>query len=128
MKKSFPRTCHCIWSLTKMFLLLTVWYKSKEVQTKDGIFKLLRGQESITKKIDSACLCNMAGRYENPFHNRFLTPIDCSKFPAQANIFALRDFPPKMLKILIKFPYTINILYSTSHSVSVPNRSGNPYR
>ncbi len=34
--------------------------------------------------IDSASLCSLAGRYENPFPTWFLAPIDCSKIPAQA--------------------------------------------
>jgi hypothetical protein len=27
-------------------------------------------------------ICSLAGRYENPYHNRVLIPIDCSKIPA----------------------------------------------
>ncbi len=34
------------------------------------------------KGIDSASLCSLAGRYENPIPTRFLAPIDCSKIPA----------------------------------------------
>ena len=33
--------------------------------------------------MDSASLCILAGRYYNPIPTRFLTPIDCSKIPAQ---------------------------------------------
>ncbi len=33
--------------------------------------------------IDSASLCNEAGRYGNPIPSRYLVPTDCSKFPAQ---------------------------------------------
>jgi hypothetical protein len=32
--------------------------------------------------IDSASQCSLAGRYDNPL-TRFLSPIDCSKIPAQ---------------------------------------------
>ncbi len=33
--------------------------------------------------IDSASLCSLAARYENPIPTWFLAPIDCSKIPAQ---------------------------------------------
>ncbi len=32
--------------------------------------------------IDSASLCSLAGRFENPIPTRFLAPIDCSIIPA----------------------------------------------
>jgi len=67
-----------------------------------GIFKLLRSpgidpKESITpayvaltvteprnrfKGSDSASLCRLAGRYDNPIPIQFLARIDCSKIPA----------------------------------------------
>jgi hypothetical protein len=46
--------------------------------TRDGIFKLLR-----SPGIDSASLCSLAGRYDNPIPTQFLASIDCSKIPAQ---------------------------------------------
>jgi hypothetical protein len=33
--------------------------------------------------INSASLCSLAGRYDNPIPTRFLAPIDCSKILAQ---------------------------------------------
>ncbi len=36
------------------------------------------------QEINSACLCSLAGRYDNPIPPRFLAPKDCLKFPAQA--------------------------------------------
>ncbi len=49
---------------------------------KDGIFN----QESIPRShfqgIDSASLCGLAGRYDNPISTRFVAPIDCLKIPA----------------------------------------------
>ncbi len=33
--------------------------------------------------IDSASLCSLAGRYDNPIPARFLASIDCSRIPAQ---------------------------------------------
>jgi hypothetical protein len=32
---------------------------------------------------DSASLCSLPGRYDNPIPTRFLAPIDCCKIPAQ---------------------------------------------
>ncbi len=34
--------------------------------------------------MNSASLCNLAGRYDNPIPTRFLAPIDCLKIPALA--------------------------------------------
>jgi hypothetical protein len=34
--------------------------------------------------MNSASLCSLAGRYDNPIPPRFLSPIDCLKIPAQA--------------------------------------------
>ncbi len=31
--------------------------------------------------INSASLCSLAGRYDNPFPTRFLAPLDCLKVP-----------------------------------------------
>ncbi len=47
------------------------------MQTRDGIFKLL-----WSPGIDSASLCSLAGRYDNPIPIQFLARIDCSKIPA----------------------------------------------
>jgi hypothetical protein len=33
--------------------------------------------------INSARICILAGRYDNPISTRFLAPIDCLKIPAQ---------------------------------------------
>jgi hypothetical protein len=38
--------------------------------------------------MNSASLCSMAGRYNNPIPPRFLAPIDCLKIPAQGSILA----------------------------------------
>jgi hypothetical protein len=32
--------------------------------------------------MNSASLCSLAGRYDNPIPTRFLAPIDCLKIPA----------------------------------------------
>jgi hypothetical protein len=46
------------------------------IQNRAGIFKLCR-----SPGIDSASLCGLAGRYDNPFPFRFLAFIDRSKIP-----------------------------------------------
>ncbi len=46
-------------------------------------FKELR---NIFHGIDSASLCSLAGRYDNPVPSRFLGPIDWSKMPAQCTV------------------------------------------
>jgi hypothetical protein len=51
-------------------------FASAQSQIRDGIFKLLR-----SPGIDSASLCSLAGRYDNPI--RSLAPMDCSKIPEQ---------------------------------------------
>ncbi len=35
------------------------------------------------QRINSASLCILKGRYDNPISTRFLAPIDCLKIPAQ---------------------------------------------
>jgi hypothetical protein len=47
------------------------------------IFKLLRSWRNRLKGIDSANLCRLAGRYDNPIPTRFLARKDCYKIPAQ---------------------------------------------
>jgi hypothetical protein len=36
--------------------------------------------------MNSASLCSLAGRYDNPIPTRFLAPIDCLKIPAQTTV------------------------------------------
>ncbi len=56
--------------------------------TPETVFlNFLGAQESIPKNqfqgIDSASLCSLAGRYDNPIPTRFLAYIYCSKIPSQ---------------------------------------------
>ncbi len=53
-------------------------------------FKLLR-----SLGIDSASLCCLAGRYDNPIPTRFLATIDCSKIPAQGPVCRPAFFIPE---------------------------------
>jgi hypothetical protein len=41
--------------------------------------------------MNSACLCSLAGRYDNPITTRFLAPLDCLKIPAQEKFEAEKD-------------------------------------
>ncbi len=40
------------------------------------------GPRNLFQGMNSASLCSLAGRYDNPIPNRFLAPIDCLKIPA----------------------------------------------
>jgi hypothetical protein len=40
-------------------------------------------QRFRSPRIDSASLCILAGRYDNPLPTRFLAPIECLKIPAR---------------------------------------------
>jgi hypothetical protein len=51
--------------------------------TRDGILKLL-----TSPGIDSASICSLSGRDDNPIPTRFLAPIDCSKIPAKDTVAA----------------------------------------
>jgi hypothetical protein len=41
--------------------------------------------------MNSASLCSLAGRYDNPIPTRFPTPIDCLKIPAQEEVDVKKD-------------------------------------
>jgi len=41
------------------------------------------GPRNLLQGMNSASLCSLAGRYDNPIPTRFLAPIDCLKIPAQ---------------------------------------------
>jgi hypothetical protein len=43
--------------------------------------------------MDSASLCSLAGRYDNPIPTRCLAPIDCSKIPALDGEEGIADMP-----------------------------------
>ncbi len=71
------------------FISLNFLVKCPEAEassaSRGGIFKLLR-----SPRIDSAILCSLAGRYDNPIPARFLTPIDCYKIRALVPGFRIR--------------------------------------
>ena len=51
-----------------------------------GYFKSFKEISNRFKGTDSASLCSLAGRYNNPIPTRFLAPIDCSTIPAQVSL------------------------------------------
>ncbi len=55
---------------------------------------------------DSASLCSLASRYDNPIPTLFLAPLDCSKIPAQRKLINLLKSCGTFLKIAQKKKYT----------------------
>ncbi len=43
---------------------------------------MFMGPRNWFQKINSASLCSLAGRYDNPIPPRFLDPVDSLKIPA----------------------------------------------
>ncbi len=52
--------------------------------TRSRYFKTFNEPRNRLQGINSASLCSLAGRYDNPIPTWFLTPRDCSKIPALA--------------------------------------------
>jgi hypothetical protein len=46
-------------------------------------FNMFMEPKNRFQGMNSASLCSLAGRYDNPVPTRFLAPIDCLKIPAQ---------------------------------------------
>ena len=46
------------------------------------IFYIFKEPRTRFQGTNSASLCSLAGRYDNPIPTRFLAPIDCFKIPA----------------------------------------------
>jgi hypothetical protein len=58
--------------------------ESKQCSSTEPVFfKTFMELRNRFQEMNSASLCRLAGRYDNPIHNRFLVPIDCFKIPAQ---------------------------------------------
>ncbi len=70
--------------LSEDWLLFGRYPSIWEQLTRDGIFKLLRSP-GLFQGLDSASLCSLAGRYNNPTATRFLAPIDSSKNSSTEN-------------------------------------------
>ncbi len=55
----------------------------KDRRTGAGIFKRFMEPRNRFQGTNSASLCSLAGRYDNPIPPRFLAPIDSLKIPAR---------------------------------------------
>ncbi len=55
-----------------------------------GYFETFKEPRNQFQGIDSASLCSLAARHDNPLLTRFLAPIDCSKIPAHGFIVVLK--------------------------------------
>ncbi len=53
-------------------------------RTAEPVFSTFMEPRNRFQGMNSASLCSVAGRYDNPIPTRFLAPIDCLKIPAQA--------------------------------------------
>ncbi len=62
-------------------LSVTLWSDVSGVIPEPVFLNVHGAQESIPR-MNSASLCSLAVRYDNPIPTRFLAPIDCLKIPA----------------------------------------------
>jgi hypothetical protein len=84
-------------------------------------FKTFKEPMNRFQGFDSASLCSLAGRYDNPVPSRFLAPIDCLKIPALTNkIFNYHNLPTA----IYRYVSTKVILYQTVYySIMSVNQS-----
>ncbi len=57
--------------------------------------------------MNSASLCSLAGRYDNPIPPRFLAPIDCLKIPALEKLRCFCTFHFRRRQIYVKSILTV---------------------
>jgi hypothetical protein len=55
------------------------------LRSPEPVFLNVYGAQESIPRMNSASLCSLAGRYDNPNPPRFLARIDCLKIPAQAS-------------------------------------------
>ncbi len=60
-------------------------------QTQSWYFKTLMEPKNRCQGINSASLCSLAGRYDNPIPTPCLAPIDFLKIPALTSTFTQRE-------------------------------------
>ncbi len=72
------------------------------------IFSTFKKPKNRFQGINSASLCSLAGRYDNPVPTWFLAPIDCSKIPALFPV-RIRKLPPDKKFIFEFFVYTVTL-------------------
>ncbi len=65
---------------------------------------------------DSASLCSLAGRYDNPFPTRFLPPIDCSTYNASTASISQLKFPS--FRSSPSIPHIPFLTFHSSSSIS----------
>ncbi len=56
--------------------------------------------------------CSPAGRYDNPFHTRFLAPIDCIKIPALYTVCTMHNKGRKLAQFWVHACLTLHSLQS----------------
>jgi hypothetical protein len=61
---------------------ISLIYKESRKGSELVFLNVYRAQNRF-QGMNSASLCSLAGRYNNPIPPRFLAPIDCLKIPAQ---------------------------------------------
>ncbi len=79
---SWPVFCPCL-------LLFQYWIDGYNLTPNFETFKEPKNRFQGT---DSARLCSLAGRYDNPIPTRFLAPIDCLTIPALSSSLCLYYF------------------------------------
>jgi hypothetical protein len=62
---------------------------SLKIRGSEPVFLNLYGARNRFQGMNSASLCSLAGRYDNPIPPRFLAHIDCLKIPAQSTRLSL---------------------------------------
>ncbi len=62
------------------------WNRSDEFYVHGSNFKNFLEPRNRFQGMNSASLCSLAGRYNNPIPTRFLAPIDCLKIPALVKV------------------------------------------
>jgi hypothetical protein len=73
--------------------------------------------------MNSASLCSLAGRYDNPIPTRFLVPIDCLKFQLWSSLCSLAGRVSSTP--LIKYMYSLDlyIIEVTLNTCNIPKAS-----
>ncbi len=61
--------------------------------TPEPVFLNVYGAQESIPRNNSASLCSLAGRYDNPIPPRFLAPIDTLKIPAQGSSYLVWLLP-----------------------------------
>ncbi len=99
------------------------WQKSIAMQDSDRArrqyFKTFQEPRNRFQGINSASLCSLAGRYDNPLLTRLIAPIDCLKIPARR-----QDFYPVPSQRITIWITVLNLATSLNTKV-IAKRSQN---